>query len=151
MAALDIAIKIIRKFEGCVLHAYPDPATGGEPITIGWGNTRHLDGRKVKMGDVLTQQQADDLLASYVAEFLKAVDYSVKVPVTDNQLAALTSFAYNCGIGALQKSTLLKKVNLNPNDPTIRDEFMKWNKAGGKVFNGLTKRRKEEADLYFTK
>ena len=103
------------------------------------------------MGDVLTQQQADDLLASYVAEFLKAVDYSVKVPVSDNQLAALTSFAYNCGIGALQKSTLLKKVNINPNDPTIRDEFMKWNKANKKIFAGLTRRRKDEADLYFTK
>jgi lysozyme len=59
------------------------------------------------------------------------------------------SFTYNVGIANLQKSTLLKKVNYNPNDPTIRLEFMKWNKAGGKVLNGLTRRREAEANLYF--
>jgi len=60
------------------------------------------------------------------------------------------SFAFNVGVGNLKKSTLLKKVNANPADESIRAEFMKWNKAGGKVLNGLTKRRAEEADLYFT-
>ena len=74
----------------------------------------------------------------------------MKSAINENQLGALTSFAFNAGTGNLQKSTLLKKVNANPNDPTIRDEFMRWTKAGGKVLNGLVTRRKAEADLYFT-
>ena len=67
------------------------------------------------------------------------------------QFDALVSFAYNVGVGNFAKSTLLKKVNANPNDPTIRSEFEKWNKANGRVLKGLVTRRKEEADLYFTK
>lgn len=73
----------------------------------------------------------------------------VKSEVNENQFAALTSFAYNAGIGNLKSSTLLKKVNANPSDETIRAEFMKWDKAGGKQLAGLTRRRKAEADLYF--
>ena len=63
---------------------------------------------------------------------------------------SLVSFAYNVGTGNFSSSTLLKKVNRNPDDLTIKDEFLKWNKAGGKVLNGLTNRRNEEADLYFS-
>ena len=74
----------------------------------------------------------------------------VQCPINFYQHDALTSFAYNCGIGNLKKSTLLKKVNKNSMDPTIRDEFAKWNKSGGQVLAGLTRRRKAEADLYFT-
>jgi len=74
----------------------------------------------------------------------------VKSNVTENNFAALVSFTFNVGTGNLKKSTLLKKVNLNPNDPTIRSEFMKWNKGAGKVLAGLTKRRQAEADLYFS-
>jgi lysozyme len=151
MSALDTAMSVIKKFEGCRLNAYPDPGTGGEPWTIGWGNTIYANGQKVKKGDVITKEDAESLLRFYVNQFLNSVDSVVKSEISENQLAALTSFAYNCGIGALQKSTLLKKVNLNPNDPTIRDEFMKWNKANKKIFPGLTRRRKDEADLYFTK
>jgi lysozyme len=74
----------------------------------------------------------------------------VKSSVTPNQFAALTSFAYNAGIGNLKSSTLLKKVNANHNDPSIALEFAKWDKAGGKVLAGLTKRRASESKLYFT-
>ena len=69
--------------------------------------------------------------------------------ITPNQFGALVSFAYNCGIANLQKSTLLKKVIANHNDATIKDEFLKWNKAGGKVLAGLTRRREAESNLYF--
>lgn len=147
--ALHLAIQIIKKFEGCRLKAYPDPGTGGEPWTIGWGTTYYDDGAKVRQGDVITQDRADALLHIHVADFQKRVVALVKSNINDNQLAALTSFAYNCGVPAFGKSTLLKKVNANPSDPTIRDEFMKWKKAGGKVLPGLVKRRSQEADLYF--
>jgi lysozyme len=69
--------------------------------------------------------------------------------VGQNQFDALVCFSYNVGLGALKGSTLLKKLNANPKDPTIRDEFLRWNKAAGRVMRGLTKRRAEEADLYF--
>jgi hypothetical protein len=75
----------------------------------------------------------------------------VQKPINCYQADALTSFCYNCGVGNFRKSTLLKKVNKNPSDPTIRNEFAKWNRSGGKVLAGLTRRRKAEADLYFTK
>ncbi len=73
----------------------------------------------------------------------------VNKPLTTNQWSALVSFVYNIGVSAFQRSTLLKKVNANPSDPTIRDEFMKWNKANGAVLPGLTNRRRDEANLYF--
>lgn len=151
MTALQTACNIIRKYEGCVLHAYPDPATGGKPWTIGWGTTFYDGGRDVQPGDKITQAEADRLLEMHVNDFMGDVQDELKKPVTDNQLAALTSFAYNVGVGNYRKSTLLKKVNVNPEDATIRDEFGKWIKANGKVFPGLVKRRKAEADLYFTK
>jgi lysozyme len=70
--------------------------------------------------------------------------------LNSNQFSALVCFCYNVGVGNFKKSTLLAKVNQNPSDPTIRDEFMRWNKGGGQVLNGLTRRRKAEADLYYT-
>jgi lysozyme len=83
--------------------------------------------------------------------FAVDVDKLIKANLNQNQFNAITSLAYNIGIAGLAKSTLLKKVNINPSDPTIAAEFAKWNKAGGKVVNGLTKRRAVEAKLYFTK
>lgn len=151
MSALDKAIEIIKKFEGCRLNAYPDPATGGEPWTIGWGTTFYENGQKVKKGDIITQDRADYLLEQSVKKFMNKTMALIKVPLPPNRLAALTSFAYNCGIGNLKQSTLLKKVNANPEDTAIKNEFMKWNKAAGKVMKGLTKRRSAEADLYFSK
>lgn len=144
-------LDMIKRSEGCVLKAYPDPATKGEPYTIGYGATFYEDGSKVKIGEKITQARADKLLAHHVSLFSEQVDKLVTSEVNANQFAALVSFAFNCGIANLQKSTLLKRVNANPNDPSIRAEFMKWNKAAGKVMNGLTKRREEEANLYFSK
>mgnify|MGYP002507817176 CR=1 FL=1 len=150
--ALEIAIPAIKKHEGCVLKAYPDPATGGEPYTIGWGNTFYLDNKKVQKGDTISQMYADAMLEKVAKEFMLDVeDLLGTTVVNDYQLAALTCFTYNVGVGNLRKSTLLKKVKANPNDTTIAAEFAKWNKAAGKVMRGLTNRRKDEADLYFTK
>ena len=83
--------------------------------------------------------------------FSSKVSGTITSKVNQCQFDALVSFTYNVGIANLKKSTLLRKVNMNPNDETIRDEFMKWTKAGGKVYNGLVKRRKDEADYYFGK
>jgi len=146
----EATINLIKSFEGLELNAYVDPATGNEPITIGYGTTIYPDGTKVKLGDVCTQQQATEYLQHDVDQFAAKVKVLVNSDVTDNQFGALTSFSYNVGTGNLKASTLLKKVNINPNDITIHDEFLKWNKAAGKVMNGLTRRRQAESKLYFS-
>jgi lysozyme len=140
-------IPIIRKFEGLRLRAYKCPAG---LWTIGYGSTFYENNSRVEENDKITIERADQLLFFVVRKFENEVKKLVKSAINENQLGALTSFAFNAGTGNLQKSTLLKKVNANPNDPTIRDEFMRWTKAGGKVLNGLVTRRKAEADLYFT-
>jgi lysozyme len=118
---------------------------------VGFGNTYYPDGSKVKLTDpAITAQKAEELLKFLVQSYEKGVDSFCRDDINQNQFDALTSFAYNVGVGNLQKSTLIKKVNLNPNDPAIRLEFMKWNKGAGKVLAGLTRRRQAEADLYFS-
>ena len=100
----------------------------------------------------ITKEKADELLMEDLQEFQKGVEkLTSRVKLIDNQFSALVSFAFNLGLGNLENSTLLKKVNRNPNDETIRNEFMKWIYAGGKPLEGLKRRRKHEADLYFTK
>lgn len=141
-------INLIKSFESCRLVAYKD--SKGIP-TIGWGATYYRDGRKVKMGDKITQQEADELFAWHLNEFCVDVKQLLKKTLNDNQFSALVSFAYNCGTYNLEKSTLLKKINANPADPTIRTEFMKWVNKGSSFEKGLTRRRKAEADLYFSK
>ena len=137
---------LIKSFEGCELVAYQCSAGRW---TIGYGNTFFEDGKPVKPGDRITQAKADQLFELIVGNFADKVAKEIKTILTDNQFAAIVSLSYNIGIGNLQKSTLLKKVNFNPNDPTIRAEFARWNKAGGKVLAGLTRRREAEAKLYF--
>jgi lysozyme len=118
--------------------------------TIGYGTTIYPNGQKVQLTDkVITSQEAEAYLQNDLRQFEKDVEMLVQPALTQNQFDALVSFAYNLGIGNLSKSTLLKKVNAMPYDTTIRAEFLKWNKAGGKVLNGLTRRRTAEADLYF--
>ena len=139
-------LDVIKMFEGLSLTAYRCPAS---KITIGFGNTFYEDGNPVQMGDKITKERADYLLAKVAEMFGDKMKKYIKKPLNPNQFSALVSFAYNCGIGSFSGSTLLKKVNANPNDPTIRQEFMKWNRSSGKVLNGLTRRREAEANLYF--
>ena len=133
-------IELLKQFEGCRLTAYQDSVG---VWTIGFGTTTG-----VKEGQTISQIKAEEYLRFDLAIFEKAVTESLKVPVNQNQFDALCAFAYNVGINALKNSTLLKKVNKNPNDPTIRAEFLKWNKANGRALKGLTNRRIAEANLY---
>ena len=143
-------LALIKSFEGFYSKPYKDPI--GIP-TIGYGFTYYLpDRRKVTMQDrPLTEHQATCMLQEILKGYEGDVLRLVKSKLTQNQFDALVSFTFNLGGANLIKSTLLKKVNINPNDPSIREEFAKWNKAGGKVFAGLVRRRKAEADLYFSK
>jgi lysozyme len=148
--------QLIKSFEACKLTAYK---IGNDPWTIGWGATYYQDGRRIKKGDKITQQQADELFDFHLNVYCVEVKQVVKVPLNDNQFSALVSFAFNCGTDidadtlpeGLGDSTLLKKVNKNSADITIRNEFMKWISKGTIFEKGLLRRRKAEADLYFTK
>jgi lysozyme len=140
------AIDLVKRFEGCKLKSYKCSA-GVD--TIGYGSTFYEDGSKVKPGDTITQERADKLLNLVLNDFLKGILKVVKVKLNDNQTGAILSFVYNVGLGNFNKSTLLKKLNVNPNDITIKAEFMKWNKALGKELTGLTNRRKAEAEMYY--
>jgi lysozyme len=138
----------ITKHEGLSLKPYLCPA---KIPTIGYGNTYYSDGKRVTLLDKeITKQQAFEMFKEIANRFGKRVDELVTSNINQNQFNALVSFAYNVGTGNFSSSTLLKKINKNPNDLTLKAEFLRWNKAGGKVLNGLTNRRNEEADLYFS-
>lgn len=140
--ALVPALTLIKQFEGCELAAYPDPGTNGDPWTIGWGAT----GPGIAKGVRWTQAQADARLAEDVARFMAAVVKAAPV-ATDNQRGAMTSLAYNIGIKAFRDSTLLKLHNAG-NYAVAADQFKRWNKAGGRILAGLTRRRAAEAEVY---
>lgn len=142
-------IDLIKRFEGWYASPYLDPI--GIP-TIGYGFTYYPDTKKrVTMNDApLTEQRGEDMLREVLKGYEQDVLRLVKSPLTQNQFDALVSFTFNLGATNLSKSTLLKKINKNPNNPTIANEFAKWRLAGGKVLAGLERRRKAESDLYFS-
>ena len=141
-------IELIKSFEGLKLKPYLCPA---QIATIGFGNTYYPDGKKVKLTDpAITIEKAEELLKFILVTYEKAVDSFCRDDISQPQFDALVSFCYNLGPKALQGSTLIKKVNANPKDVTIADEFAKWNKANGRVLVGLTRRRQAEAKLYFS-
>lgn len=143
-------IDLIHSFESCKLKAYKDPGSkDGLPITIGWGSIMYTDGKKIKLGDEITQQHADDLFICEIARKSNVLT-AMNLGINQNQYDALCSFIYNLGIGAFNGSTLLKKIKINPNDPLIHAEFMKWINNDSKVMKGLIRRRKAESALYFT-
>lgn len=143
MSALAHAVNIIKKWEGLKLEAYPDPATGGAPWTIGYGAT----GPGIVKGLKWSQKQAEDRLALDVDRFMKGVRSVVKGKLKDTQLAAMTSLAYNVGVSAFKSSTLLRKFNAGDIEGAA-NEFPRWNKAAGKVMRGLTNRRIDEQALF---
>lgn len=146
MKTSNKGIELIKRFEGLRLKAYKDAAG---TWTIGYGHTGG-----VKSGDVVTEQEASELLAHDLKTAEDVVNEQ-NLSLTQNQFDALVSFVYNVGAGNFRSSTLLKKMTVNTVDPTIRDEFVKWNKTGinGVLLPlaGLTRRRVAEADLYFTR
>jgi lysozyme len=140
---------LIKEFEGLSLKPYKCSAG---IATIGYGNTYYENGVKVQMSDgIITKQRAEELLKHSADRYALKVANLLKKPVTQNQFNSLVSFAYNVGSGALASSTLLKLVNINPNDGMIAKEFLKWNKVNKVPNNGLTNRRIKESALYFKK
>ncbi|MDY6216670.1 lysozyme [Actinobacillus porcinus] len=143
-------IELIKKFEGCKLTAYRDSVG---VWTIGFGHTKD-----VKADMVITAEQAEQFLKDDMVHFEYGVNKllkTLKTTVTQNQFDALISFAFNLGLGNLRKSTLAKKLYVmqqNDRDSVqdVADEFPRWNKAGGQVLTGLTKRRNAERALFLT-
>lgn len=136
------ALSLIKKFEGLRLEAYRDPVG---VWTIGYGTTRG-----VHRGMKITQEEAENLLLEDLKTRLPAIERLLKVETSDNELSALVSFCYNVGLGALKKSTLLKRLNASEDEERIADEFLRWDKAGGRVLKGLTRRRRAERSLFLT-
>lgn len=135
-------IDLIKQFEGYSSKAYPDPATGGAPWTIGYGTTKG-----VNPGMVITAEQAEKMLRDDVAKFESGVSAMLKVPTTQGQFDAMVSLAYNIGLGNFGKSTLLRKHNEKCYS-CAAGQFPAWNRAAGKVMNGLTRRRNAERAMY---
>ncbi|HCS6848240.1 TPA: lysozyme, partial [Escherichia coli] len=119
------------------------------PWTIGYGWTHPVDGKPVKRGMTIDQQTADRLLKTGLVGYENDVLKVVRVKLTQGQFDALVSFAYNVGSRALSTSTLLKKLNAG-DIKGAADEFLRWNKSGGKVMPGLTNRRKAERALFLS-
>jgi GH24 family phage-related lysozyme (muramidase) len=125
-----------------MVEAYPDPGTGGDPWTIGWGAT----GEGIGPGTVWTQAQCDARLEQDLARFAQAVDAAIgDAPTTQAQFDALVSFHYNTG--AIARATLTNK-HIAGDYPGAEAEFAKWVRAGGRVLPGLVRRRAAEAELY---
>lgn len=143
-------LELVKSFEGCYLNAYLCPAG---VWTIGYGHTGKVDGKNIGRGMKITKKKAIKLLKNDMKEFENVVEKLVKVKLNQNQFDALVSFAFNCGAGSLQSSTLLKKLNAGDYNGAS-NEFIKWNKVtidGRKVaLDGLTKRRKAEKKLFCT-
>ena len=143
MKISDKGIALIKSFEGCVLEAYPDPGTGGDPWTIGYGHT----GSEIYPGFTITQERADEYLRLDVQRFEQCVEQSLLVDVNQNQFDALVCFSFNVGCKALSGSTLLKLLN-NGDSEAASQQFARWSKAGGKVMAGLVRRRDAERQLF---
>lgn len=136
----EAGVSLIREFEGCRLESYKD-IVGVE--TIAYGHT----GADVTPGLKITQERADELLKQDLNKFEDGVSALVKVPLTDNQFAALVSFSYNLGLGALKTSFLLKCLSVK-NYEGAATQFEKWCHAGGVIVPGLLRRRHAERDLF---
>lgn len=139
----DAGLELIKTFEGCRLRAYPDPGTGGAPITIGYGAT----GSEIHLGLIWTQDQADARLVEDVERFCEAVEEALTVDVSENEFAAMVCLAFNIGAAAFRKSTLLRLVN-EGDMAGAAEQFLRWNRAGGRVMEGLTRRRTAERALF---
>ena len=132
-------LDLVKHFEGLVLEAYKCPAG---VWTIGYGHTKD-----VQPGDSWSEDHADHMLEVEMEEYEKYINDLVTVELNQNQFDAMVSWVYNLGVGNLQSSTLLKVLNAG-DYAGVPEQIMRWNKAGGKVLEGLTRRRQAEADLF---
>jgi len=143
MKTSDNGIEMIKAHEGLRLMAYPDPGTGGEPWTIGYGHTGN-----VSPGMSITEERAEELLREDLEGFERAVENLLPIPLTQSEFDALVSFTFNVGTYALETSTLRKRLLTDePRCWVYQKEMPRWNKGGNGPMPGLTRRRQEEADL----
>jgi len=147
-----VGLEIIKQFEGCHLNAYPDPYTGGLPITIGWGSTRDFDGSPFKYGRKITQKYADSLLVFEIEK--RIIPHLTKIPywyeMNDNQRGALLSFAYNLGerfYGSPNFSTITRVLK-NKEWDKVPETLKLYRNPGTKVEEGLLRRRTVEGNLW---
>lgn len=145
MRISQVGIDLIKEFEGLKLETY---VCSGGKNTIGYGTTK-INGVNVKKGMTISVEQAEEFLKKDLEVFENAVKSAVKLPINQNQFDALVSFTYNLGGGNLNRSTLLRKLNAGDIQGAA-DEFLKWNKAGGKVLKGLERRRRAERKLFLS-
>ena len=141
MRTSEKGIEFIKLSEGLLLKAYQD---SGGVWTIGYGHTKG-----VKKGDQITEFMATEYLKDDLRTSEQAVSLYVTSEINQNQFDALVSFTFNLGPGNLKSSTLLKRVNADPNDPDIERQFKRWIYCKGVVLKGLVKRREREAAIYF--
>ncbi|MEH4621306.1 lysozyme [Enterobacter roggenkampii] len=146
MQTSDKGIALIKQFEGCKLTAYQDSVG---VWTIGYGWTQPVDGKPIRAGMTIKQETAERLLKTGLVRYESDVSRLVKVGLTQGQFDALVSFTYNLGARSLSTSILLRKLNAG-DYAGAADEFLRWNKAGGKVLNGLTRRREAERALFLS-
>ncbi|HDC4601684.1 TPA: lysozyme [Enterobacter cloacae] len=146
MQTSEKGIALIKQFEGCKLTAYQDSVG---VWTIGYGWTQPVDGKPIRAGMTIKQETAERLLKTGLVSYEGDVSRLVKVVLTQGQFDALVSFTYNLGARSLSTSTLLRKLNAG-DYAGAADEFLRWNKAGGKVLNGLTRRREAERALFLS-
>ena len=140
-------LDLIKQFEGFSASPYPDVA---KIATIGYGTTKYPSGQPVRLSDAkCTKEQAETWLQNALESFISDLNRLIKVQVAQSQFDALCSLIYNIGTSNFSTSTLLKK--LNKQDPSVADEFLRWNIAGGKIVEGLTNRRKQERALFLKK
>jgi len=148
----QMGIKLVKEFEGCRLNAYPDPLSGGLPITIGWGSTRDKNGKPFQMGDSITQAEADELLIEEAKHhFLPALR---KIPhwneMSDGKRGALLSFAYNLGAGFYggDNFNTITRVLKNKEWDKVPDALYLYRNPGSNVEAGLARRRKAEGEAW---
>lgn len=142
MRTSQAGIDLIKDFEGCELEAYRCSAG---VLTIGYGSTHN-----VRPGMCITRDRAESLLREDLVQYEEAVQRLVTVPLTQNQFDALVCWVYNVGPGAMQSSTLLRKLNNGKPDKEVANELLRWDKAGGRSLPGLTRRRKSERKLFLS-
>lgn len=137
-------VQVLHYFESCKLTAYPDPGTGNDPWTIGWGDT----GPDVKPGLTITQDEADARFSKRLSgEFEPGVTKALQRPATQAEFDAMVCLAYNIGVSAFTNSTLMRLFNRG-DYAGAAEQFLVWNRAGGKIMLGLRRRRAAERALF---
>lgn len=143
-------LDLIKRFEGFRAEAYPDPATGGDPWTIGYGTTGRAGvGIDPKPGMKISEAQATEFLRRGVDKFAADIRPAITAPINENEFGAFVSLAYNIGPTAFKRSSALRHFNAG-NKAKAANSILLWNKAGGKVLRGLVRRREAERELFLT-